>query len=680
MPRGFRRWGFRLATAVLVPASALVVVELALRLAGCGEPPDFFLPDSVPGMVRSNERFGWRFMPPALARAPCPVRFAARKPAGTFRVFLLGSSAAQGFPDPAYGPGRFFEVLLQSFLPTTRVEVINTAMTAVNSHGVRVVASECARYEPDLFVVYCGNNEVVGPYGPGTVLSPTHAGPLLFRMRIWLTGTRLGQLVRRQVERPPVSDEWGGMSMFAGHHVAAADPRLEGVYRRYRANLETVCAAGTSAGARVLLCTVPVNLADCPPLLSMDRHGRPGTGADTALACFLESQTARAEGRADAARVEAQQACDLDGLRFRADSRINAIVRSVAAAQPADRVTLVDADAALSMTGPEAFYEHVHLTPRGSWQMAALLARPLFPDREPLAYDPCAAALALAAPDEIRLREMALALISSPPFTGWPDHADRVAAARAGVDRLRRSLDPGAQAAALRLHEAALAARPDDPWLMEGLARAMEEAGDPAGAVRMLEAAAERVAPSVAHRTWLAQVRFRAGDRGAALQDIRTLARDLPRLPGPHKALGDLLVEVNETGAAKECYRRALAVDPGCVDAMINLAGLQMRDGAEGMEEAFHHLTNAVARADIPEARLNLGNWFLRSGRITEAIPHLQRAVEGRPSDASLRNNLGAALLGVGRRDEARRELEEALRLNPGHPKARRLLDSLGPR
>ena len=41
-------------------------------------------------------------------------------------------------------------------------------MAAINSHVVLPIAKDAARYEPDLFVVYLGNNEVIGPFSVGS--------------------------------------------------------------------------------------------------------------------------------------------------------------------------------------------------------------------------------------------------------------------------------------------------------------------------------------------------------------------------------------------------------------------------------------------------------------------------------------------------------------------------------
>ena len=69
---------------------------------------------------------------------------------------------------------------------------------------------------------------------------------------------------------------------------------------------------------------------------------------------------------------------DLDALRFRADSRINAIIREVAAEQEAAGVRLVDAEQSLAKSdlavggipGDGLFYEHVHLTFDGNYLLA----------------------------------------------------------------------------------------------------------------------------------------------------------------------------------------------------------------------------------------------------------------------------------------------------------------------
>ena len=59
---------------------------------------------------------------------------------------------------------------LRSLFPNRDVEVVNTAMTSVNSHVVYQVAQTLPSESADVAVILMGNNEVVGPYGPGTLI------------------------------------------------------------------------------------------------------------------------------------------------------------------------------------------------------------------------------------------------------------------------------------------------------------------------------------------------------------------------------------------------------------------------------------------------------------------------------------------------------------------------------
>ena len=194
---GRRLWLFRLIAVVGVPLVLLCLLETGLRVVGYGYQPGVTVACKVNGVPHrgDNLTFSRRFFPAMLAREFEPFVFPTRKPAGTYRVFVLGSSAAQGVPNHAFRFGRILEAMLQERFPDTRFEVITAAMAAINSHVVVEVAKDCARYEPDLFVIYMGNNEVVGPYGPGTVLTPALSNLHLIRLGIAARKTRIGQLL-----------------------------------------------------------------------------------------------------------------------------------------------------------------------------------------------------------------------------------------------------------------------------------------------------------------------------------------------------------------------------------------------------------------------------------------------------------------------------------------------------
>jgi hypothetical protein len=112
--------------------------------------------------------------------------------------------------------------MLRERFPSLRFEVINTGITAVNSHVLLPAIRDLAQREGDLFVLYMGNNEVVGPYGAGTTLTRPGMSLPLIRAGILLNSTRLGQLIAAAL-RPSETDPWAwrGMEMFLEQRVPA---------------------------------------------------------------------------------------------------------------------------------------------------------------------------------------------------------------------------------------------------------------------------------------------------------------------------------------------------------------------------------------------------------------------------------------------------------------------------
>ncbi len=273
--RGWRGWVLRLSLCVLSPILCFGLLEGGLRLGGYGYPTGFFLGPDANGVCTTNYRFGWRFFPRPLARDPHPCTLSL-KPAGAVRIFVLGGSAAMGTPDPAFSFGKVLAVMLREQYPGVQFEVVNGAMTAINSHVALEIARDCAARQPDLFVVYMGNNEVIGPYGPGTVFQQWSPSRSMIRTSLWVKSTRVGELLGDVVgyfrgDQGPVG-HWRGLAMFMNNQVAADDPRLAAVYDNYRRNLTEICGIARRSHAAVVLSTVAVNLRDFPPLASLHRR------------------------------------------------------------------------------------------------------------------------------------------------------------------------------------------------------------------------------------------------------------------------------------------------------------------------------------------------------------------------------------------------------------------------
>jgi len=387
-----RGWLFRLAALALLPLLALALVEGGLRLIGFGHSTSFFKRTRIQerDVFVENDKFGLRFFAPELARSPAPVVMTAEKGAGSYRVFLFGESAALGDPRPAYGMGRYLEALLSERFPGTEFEVVCVAMTAINSHAVLPIARECVRHQGDLWVIYMGNNEMVGPFGAATVFGRQVPGRLSICLTLALKSTRLGQAMESLIRKwgKKSASPWGGMGMFAEQQVAPDDPRRQIAHRHFARNLEAILRLAGKAGCPVVLSTVASNLRDCAPFASVHAASiTPAAKAEFEALCQAAA-THEADGDLEAAvasyrrakgldatyaeldfrlghcllrrtnAVEAgeafRRARDFDALPFRADSAINGLICEAAGRHRGGNVRLVRAEEALGEQGAAA--------------------------------------------------------------------------------------------------------------------------------------------------------------------------------------------------------------------------------------------------------------------------------------------------------------------------------------
>jgi tetratricopeptide (TPR) repeat protein len=469
--RGWKLRTARIATALLVPVLLLGAVEVGLRLFGVGFPTDLTLPCTVHGRAAAcyNLFFPAPFFPPGMIKTPQAYAIPTEKSEGTFRIFVLGESAAMGDPDPAYAFSRYLEVMLRERFPDRKFDIVNTGSVAINSHVLLPIAKGLAKQRPDVFIIYSGNNEVVGPYGPGTALTSSSMSLPVIRSSIFLRSTRIGQLLTKVGTQ---KREWGGMEMFLDKQVPASSPLMKYTYANFESNLRDTVAVARDSGARVIVSTVATNLKDCGPFASQHRDGLSADDLrnwstlvqqgsvlesehsyDEALKAYqsalriddqfaeLQFRIARAlwkQGDYQVARHHFQRARDLDTLRFRADTKINDINRAVASSMPGTE--LVDADAIFAqrspngITGSELVYEHVHLTPEGNY----LLARAMFSsvasqlaghpvaDSDVPSQAECDRFLAFTPHDRSRISAEMLDRLQKAPFTNQLNHADQI--------------------------------------------------------------------------------------------------------------------------------------------------------------------------------------------------------------------------------------------------------------
>ncbi len=534
------------AAVLSIAALALLLggLELGLRLVGYGHPPHFFRQAKAPGdetIWRENRWALAPFFPGALIRRPQPIRLPEKKAPGTYRIFILGSSAAMGDPEPSFSLARVLEVMLRAAYPAQRFEVVNAAVTAINSHVVRGIAADCARLEPDLFIVYEGNNEVIGPFGPTGVLAPFLRSERAIRAAIWLKRTYTGQLLASLGSRG-APQNWGGMEMFLKQQITEDDPRLHDVRAHLGENIRAIVGEAERAGASTLFCTVATNQRDFAPFMSANGE---------AEKIYQQGREALKTGRDAEARELLQRALDLDTLRFRTDSKLNQVIRDTRC--PGKPITeLVDVAAALAarsahgITGDDFLYEHVHLTLRGTYEMALVLwpriladlgRRKLVsgPTPEPLGYEDVSLRLGYNTHEQTMIALELLNRFSKPPFTGQSDSATRTALwkhrAEAGQALLAR---PDATAALREISRRALELSPDDWMLARNTGAMLISRQLPAEALPLLERAAHWIDDDVDTLValgWAHRALGHTTEAEAAFTKARTLEPNYPNLP-----------------------------------------------------------------------------------------------------------------------------------------------------
>ena len=686
-----RLWVFRLITFILLPLLLLAGLEGTLRLIAPGHSTDFTTRTVVDGVAvrRENARFAWQFFPAGIAREPLAISFPDEKPESAYRIFVLGGSSAQGDPEPTYGFSRILGLMLERRYPGVHFELINTAMTAINSHVVYPIAQEVAGLQADLFVIYLGNNEVVGPYGAGTVFAPLLPSLPFIRFLMSVKASHIGQNLARLLQRlgpeeAGGAERWRGMAMFLDRQVRADDPGMEKVYSHFRANLEDTLDVIRSGGAEAMVSTVATNLRDSAPFASQHRDhsserdlakwdefhakgvalaeaGRyPEACAQLLAAEKLDDTHAGLQfllGRCHGEMGESREALrryrlaqELDTLRFRADSGINRIIRETAADRADEGVFLVDAAkemearSANGIPGGDLFYEHVHMNFRGNY----LLAKSLFQQLERIlpsevvrfrdedgdlpTFEESMRALALTGYDRHRIAAEVLDRLGRPPFTNQLNHDEVMEQAQRREAELRRFTTPDGLLEARREYEQALRGRGEDPWLHHNFAMLL----------------------------------YAAGSFEAAAEQLRIFLAFFPQHAVARERLLAALIQMGRFEEAADSSREALRIDPDSNAAKYALAVSYSKLGKEEEAIAFYRSLLRDDPERAPDIYNELGQLYFRKARHAEAIEAFKAGIgaaddAGRGDRPDMAFNLGVAFKREGRTEAATRAFSEAI-------------------
>ncbi|WP_353125154.1 hypothetical protein [Parapedobacter pyrenivorans] len=359
--------------AIALPFCLLLVLEGLLNTFGYGSDLRLFVKGSdCSDCLVLNPHVSERYFTEKVnATIGNQDAFKKQKPPGTTRIFILGESTTVGFPymhNVAF-PRWLLYRLIQMY-PAKRFEVINLALTAVNSYTVRDMAEELSAHAPDAVLIYAGHNEYYGALG---VASTSRLGnhPLLVRTVIGLRRFRVVQLLFdlsagiRELFKGKVTVEKNLMErMVRTPEIPIGSKRYHAAITQFEENIGAACRLLTQEGIPVFIGTVVSNERDLSPLDALHNPQ-----AQQATTIYKSAMAAYEDQRFTAAGQLFVDAREQDMIRFRAPNRMNAIIRQFASTY--GKVYVVESEALFrkhsphGIIGKTTLLEHVHPNVKG---------------------------------------------------------------------------------------------------------------------------------------------------------------------------------------------------------------------------------------------------------------------------------------------------------------------------
>ncbi|HVO11707.1 MAG TPA: sulfatase-like hydrolase/transferase [Vicinamibacteria bacterium] len=174
----------------------------------------------------------------------------------------------------------------------------------------------------------------------------------------------------------------------------------------------------------------------------------------------------------------------------------------------------------------------------------------------------------------------------------------------------------------------------------------------------------------------LAEIHYARGERQKAFDCYQHAARVVPTLWLAHLNLGTLALEMKRYEVAEAELRQALALGANRPSLHFNLGVIaeQRRQPAVAVRE---YRAEVAAYPDAYKAWVNLGLLERQAGRVDAALAAFEKAAAARADDMAGPYLLAETLAARGRRAEADRWAQEALRRSPGDPRAQQLAQRL---
>ncbi|NOX36025.1 MAG: tetratricopeptide repeat protein [Calditrichaeota bacterium] len=390
-PLGKRKRHIFAIGVALIPLLFFLLLELGLQAIQYGGNLKLFISLTGPysDYLAVNPSVGKRFFFTQVT-VPTPSNdvFLKKKPENGYRIFVLGGSTTIGYP---YGPNlmfsRLLHLMLNEIFPDRHIEVVNVAMTAVNSYAYLDYLDEILAQDPDAILIYGGHNEFYGALG---VASAESLGKFRWVVKAYLKlkKYRTFLLLRDGIARLRIGlQKWfGGDSvedpsatlmerMVAEQQIAYGSPLYRMGLFQFEANIRELLQRCQQNGVQVVLSELVSNIRDLPPFESI-----PADTLPPADEVYQQARQLDRQGQFRAAREKYYRAKDLDALRFRASEDLNAIIHRLAQEYQIPVVPMkafFEKAARDGLIGNDLMTDHLHPNIKGYFIMADAFLRTL---------------------------------------------------------------------------------------------------------------------------------------------------------------------------------------------------------------------------------------------------------------------------------------------------------------
>lgn len=610
----------------------VILLEFLLSFAGLERYDSKFMPKSsyplfVPGQGEMSDYY---VTSPHFGVYINSQSFLRAKPAGLTRIFVVGDSAAYGFPYNAeYSFSSYIRRALDKAAPGS-FEVINASGMSFGSHRVLDVLQDVVLFEPDLVIIYSGNNEYVEQnILPAIKRAPAAIEKIssLFNQTDIYRAIRLGLLkvsprVFESRIKEDITDIRSNPQVSRGD-IGRSTHTDSTILANYRKNIIAMKELLVQQGVKVILCTVPVDIGGWLP-----DAGQPQFADESAAGRWLELLDLRDQAfkRGDIAQEadyvrkileitpndpgmlfnygkvlwvlgkyndscqELIKAKDFDFRPTRALSSFNAVIRSTVdennGVYLADLENMVK-EKFIQGQAEGIFLDYCHFTETGN----KLVAQWLLP--------------------------IMAKLVRSPQL---------------------------------------------DITLMSGLIRADPRAETKSDFVR-------------GHELYALGLTFENNGRLDLAE--RTYLQALAYLPEFDQIftnLGHIYVDQNDVKKAIEMYNKALQINPKNHKVLLSLGYYSLKE--DRFDEAEIFFVKAInITADLPGAYAGLGDVAMHRGEFQQAVRYYNDSLRLGEDSVWLRKSLAQAYLSLGDKENAVRNWENALKYSPLDQETRALVE-----